>query len=69
MNDHNADFPNLEGLSLLLVDDDPAIIRSLGRALRGLGADVRSAGSIEEARLALVSFQPDAVLADLQLKE
>jgi len=69
MNDHNPDLPKLEGLSLLLVDDDPAIIRSLGRSLRGLGADLRSAGSIEEARLALVSFQPDAVLADLQLKD
>lgn len=69
MNNRNADFPDLEGLSLLLVDDDPAIIRSLGRALRGLGANVRSAGSIAEAHLALVSFQPDAVLADLQLKD
>ena len=68
-NNNIADFPNLEGLSLLLVDDDPAIIRSVGRALRGLGADVRSAGSIEEARLVLASFQPDAVLADLQLKD
>ena len=69
MNNGHPDFPNLEGLSLLLVDDDPAIIRSVGRALRGMGADVRSAGSVEEARLALVSFQPDAVLADLQLKD
>jgi DNA-binding NtrC family response regulator len=69
MNNRNPDFPNLEGLSLLLVDDDPAIIRSVGRALRGLGADVRSAGGVEEARLSLVSFQPDAVLADLQLKD
>jgi DNA-binding NtrC family response regulator len=65
----HADFPNLKGLSLLLVDDDPAIIRSVGRALRGLGAEIRSAGSIEEARLSLVSFHPDAVLADLQLKD
>ncbi len=69
MTNRNAEFPDLAGLSLLLVDDDPAIIRSLGRALRGLGANVRSAGSVAEARLSLVSFHPDAVLADLQLKD
>ncbi len=54
-------LPKLNGLTLLLVDDDPAIIRSLGRSLRGLGATVRSAGSIKEAELSLVSYQPDIV--------
>ncbi|BCG63456.1 MAG: two-component system, NtrC family, nitrogen regulation response regulator GlnG [Methyloprofundus sp.] len=62
-------FPKLNGISLLLVDDDPAIIRSLGRSLRGLGATVRSAGSVKEAGLALASFRPDVVLSDLQLKD
>jgi len=62
-------LPKLNGLTLLLVDDDPAIIRSLGRSLRGLGATVRSAGSIKEAELSLVSYQPDIVLSDLQLKD
>jgi DNA-binding NtrC family response regulator len=62
-------LPKLNGFSLLLVDDDPAIIRSLGRSLRGLGATVRSAGSVKEAELALTNFRPDAVLSDLQLKD
>ncbi len=62
-------FPKLNGLSLLLVDDDPAIIRSLGRSLRGLGATVRSAGGVKEAGQALLSFRPDVVLSDLQLKD
>jgi len=69
MNDRNAELPNLQGLTLFLVDDDPAILRSLGRSLRGLGAEVRGAGSVKEARLSLATFQPDAVLADLQLKD
>ena len=69
MTDHLSDFPNLEGISLLLVDDDPAIIRSLGRALRGLGANLRSVGSLQEAKLVLKAFQPDAALVDLQLKD
>ncbi len=62
-------LPKLNGLTLLLVDDDPAIIRSLGRSLRGLGATVRSAGSIKEAELSLSSFHPNVVLSDLQLKD
>lgn len=62
-------FPKLNDLSLLLVDDDPAIIRSLGRSLRGMGATVRSAGGVKEAELALTSFRPDIVLSDLQLKD
>jgi len=69
MNKLNNDFPKLEGLSLLLVDDDPSIIRSLGRALRGLGANVRSTGGIKEAENALATYRPDIVLSDLQLKD
>ena len=69
MNKLNCNFPKLEDLSLLLVDDDPSIIRSLGRALRGLGASVRSVGSITEAEQALASYRPDIVLSDLQLKD
>ncbi len=62
-------LPSLKGLSLLLVDDDPGIIRSLGRALRGLGATVRCAGGVGEAEYALAGFRPDIVLSDLQLKD
>ena len=62
-------FPKLNGFSLLLVDDDPAIIRSLGRSLRGLGATVRSAGGVKEAEQALANFRPDVILSDLQLKD
>ncbi|HFD12590.1 MAG TPA: sigma-54-dependent Fis family transcriptional regulator [Crenotrichaceae bacterium] len=65
----NDDLPKLDGISLLLIDDDPGIIRSLGRALRGLGATVRSAASIKEAKLALAGFRPDVILSDLQLKD
>ncbi len=63
------DLPNLSGLSLLIVDDDPAIVRSLKRVLTGLGADVTGVSSIREARLSLAELLPDAVLADLQLKD
>ncbi len=65
----NNNLPNLNGLCIFLVDDDPAIIRSMGRALRGLGATVRTAGSVKEAKSALTDFHPDIVLSDLQLKD
>jgi len=66
---NNKKLPQLEGLELLLVDDDPAIIRSFSRAFRGLGATVRSAGSVLEAQQALINFKPNIVLSDLELKD
>ena len=62
-------LPSLSGLSLLVVDDDPRIVRSLVRVLGGLGAEVNGVGSLREARLSLTKLLPDAVLADLQLKD
>lgn len=63
------DLPNLSGLLLLVVDDDPSIVRSLERVLCGLGAEVTGVGGVREARLSLAERVPDAVLADLQLKD
>ena len=62
-------LPDLTGLSLLVLDDDPGIVRSLIRVLERLGASTRGVGSLREARLALHTETPDAVLADLQLKD
>ena len=62
-------LPELSGLSLLVLDDDPAIVRSLVRVLKGLGARVTGVGSLREARQVLQQTTPDAVLADLQLKD
>jgi len=62
-------LPSLSGLSLLVVDDDPNIVRGMMRVLIGLGADVTGVASVREARTALAKGAPDAVLADLQLKD
>jgi len=61
--------PRLEGLSLLIVDDDPGVVRSMARMLEALGADVVGVGSVREAKLSLAESAPEAVLADLQLKD
>ena len=62
-------LPRLSGISLLVLDDDPSIVRGLTRVLRALGAEVTGVGSLREARLSLKTLSPDAVLADLQLKD
>ena len=62
-------LPNLNGVNLLVIDDDPAIVRSLVRVFQGLGAGVTGVGSIREARQVLQDDTPNAVLADLQLKD
>lgn len=65
----NHKFPDLNCISILLIDDDIAIVRSLGRALRGLGADVTAVLSVREAKTYLQEQTPDVVLADLILKD
>ena len=61
--------PDLSGLTVLVVDDDPSIVRSLERFLTGLGASVRGVSGLREARLSLTEVAPEVVLADLKLKD
>ena len=63
------DLPDLAGIRILVLDDDPAIQRSLARALRGLGGAVVTAGGLREAGLLLETAPVDVVLADLKLKK
>ena len=69
MVEEEKSLPSLKGLSLLIVDDDPAIVRSLKRVFDGLGAVATGVRSLREARSMLTDMVPDAVLADLQLKD
>jgi DNA-binding NtrC family response regulator len=52
---------------ILVVDDDPAIRASLGRALQGAGHAVAEAASGEEALTRLESHPPDVVLLDIRM--
>jgi DNA-binding NtrC family response regulator len=63
------DLPSLSDLSILVVDDDPSVVRGMTRVLRALGAGVTGVASMREARVSLAENAPDAVLADLQLKD
>jgi len=54
-------------LRLLLVDDDPAIRRSLSETLSEEGHEVRAAPSAEAALAQLADYAPDLVLSDIRM--
>jgi two-component system response regulator AtoC len=52
---------------VLLVDDDKAVLASLGEALGDLGLDVEIAASAEEAMGRLSDYDPDLLLSDIRM--
>jgi len=52
---------------VLLVDDDPGVLRSLTQALTHLGVEPQTAGSAEEALGKLAGNPPDLVLSDIRM--
>jgi len=61
--------PDLSGMSILLVDENHAIRRSLKCVLNGFGALVTTVSSVHEAILSFKNVQFDAVLSELLLKD
>lgn len=55
--------------SLLVVDDDVAFLRRLGRAMEGRGFDVRTAESVSEAIAAVKLSAPAYAVVDLRLED
>ena len=54
---------------VLVVDDEPQILRALRTSLRGAGYDVETADTAEAALVALAANPPDAVVLDLVLPD
>jgi len=54
---------------ILVVDDEPQILRALTTNLRGAGYDVATAGTVEEALAEAAIRPPDAVILDLLLPD
>lgn len=60
----------LDGLEVVLVDDDPATLRSTGRLLEVLGCRVRTSSSPREALDVLLSDAPvDVLVTDIVMPE
>lgn len=53
--------------AILVVDDEPGVLRLLGIVLRELGCEVRFASTAETALLELKELHPDVVLTDVRL--
>ena len=57
------------GQRVLVVDDEPQILRALRATLRGAGYTVDSASTVEEALTAAAAHPPEAVILDLVLPD
>ncbi|HSS74738.1 MAG TPA: response regulator transcription factor [Gaiellaceae bacterium] len=59
----------MSGQRVLVVDDEPQILRALSTTLRGAGYDVSTAASAEAALTAAAAHPPEAVILDLVLPD
>ncbi len=59
----------MSGQRVLVVDDEPQVLRALRTTLRAAGYDVDSAATAEEALTAAAAHPPQAVILDLVLPD
>jgi signal transduction histidine kinase/ActR/RegA family two-component response regulator len=64
-----AAWPRLDGVRVLLVDDDEDTRQVLSALLSGQGADTETAASVAEARNALSRRIPDVLITDLAMPQ
>ena len=65
----SSDEPSAQAINILLVEDDAPTSWRLQDALTKAGYQVRSAGTLTEARAALAESAPKVLLTDLQLPD
>jgi PAS domain S-box-containing protein len=58
-------LPDLHGIKILAVDDDPDSLEPIRRILTGRNAQVQTASSVDDAMAKFSEFAPDVVLSDL----
>ena len=61
--------PRLDGVEILVVDDDRDALEAMTYALRATGAIVRPAASVRQAWAAFTEKQPDLVVSDLSMPD
>jgi two-component system KDP operon response regulator KdpE len=59
----------VSGQRVLVVDDEPQILRALGTTLRGAGYEVETAATAETALAVAAASPPEAVILDLVLPD
>jgi CheY-like chemotaxis protein len=65
---HQPDI-RLDGLAVLVVDDDPDTLGAVAALLESHGATVYTAGSAADALAVMVSVRPNVLLADIAMPE
>ena len=54
---------------ILVVDDEPAWLKSVSHVLRREGYQVKTVGSATEALALLVKYRPDLIVSDLRMPD
>jgi CheY-like chemotaxis protein len=65
----SADAPDLTGLRVLVVDDDPDTLEIQSAVLNWHGAEVRSAASANAALTAFLEWKPNVLISDLGMPD
>jgi two-component system CheB/CheR fusion protein len=61
----NVDHPRLDGLRVLIVDDEESTRDAFALLLKSFGADARAAGSASEALVMFREFKPQVLVSDI----
>jgi CheY-like chemotaxis protein len=64
-----TDFHALDGLRVLLVDDEPEAREILSTVIARTGAEVKSCQSASEALAKLLEWKPDVILSDIAMPD
>lgn len=60
---------NFQGQKLLLVDDDPSLLKLMAVRLRATGLEIYTVESAEKATALIPSYLPELVITDLRMEE
>jgi CheY-like chemotaxis protein len=66
---HTAEFRSLDGLRVLLVDDESETREIISTVVARTGAEVKSCTSAREALAELVDWRPDVILSDIAMPD
>lgn len=68
-NANRSQTMNLDGLRILIVDDDESARDAISLHLKSLGAEVRTVGSASEALEIFVKFKPSILVSDIAMPD
>lgn len=65
----SLEIPSLDGLRVLLVDDEPEARQIISTVIARTGAEVKTCTSASEALTKLVEWKPDVILSDIAMPD